>query len=209
HLAGVVLARDAGVPLTWADLITYRAGDACPQSGKPLQERRGIEVGHVFKLGTKYSAAMAATFTGQDGKRYPFIMGCYGIGTSRVVAAAVEQHNDQDGIRWPVTIAPYHCVVVPVGKPGDAVVEQAARGIYDELRAAGIEVVLDDRDLKPGVKFKDWDLIGLPFRVVCGRGVAEGVVEFKPRTGAVENVPVADAAKLVAERVRAALAGPA
>jgi prolyl-tRNA synthetase len=148
---------------------------------------------------------MKAEFTGQDQKLHPFIMGCYGIGTSRVIAAAVEQHNDQDGIRWPMAIAPYHCVIVPVGKPGDTAVEGAAQSIYDALIAAGIEAVLDDRDQKPGVKFKDWDLIGIPLRIVCGRGVAEGLVEFKPRDGAAANIPLTGAAADIIARVRAAL----
>jgi prolyl-tRNA synthetase len=207
HLVGFAPARDAAVALEWADILTYRAGDACPISGVPLQERRGIEVGHVFKLGTKYSAAMKAEFTGDDGKRHPFIMGCYGIGSSRVAAAAVEQHHDADGMTWPVSIAPFQCAVLPVGKPGDQAVEAAAKGIYDQLRAMGIEAVIDDRDLKPGVKFKDWDLIGVPYRVVCGRGVAEGIVELKTRAGgAVETVPLASAAERVAGQVRAELA---
>ena len=148
---------------------------------------------------------MQAEFTGQDQKLHPFIMGCYGIGTSRVVAAAVEQHHDADGIRWPMSIAPYQVVVVPVGKPGDAAVEAAAAGIYAQLTAAGIEAVLDDRDLKPGVKFKDWDLVGIPLRVVAGRGVAEGLVELKARGAAAENLPLAEAGDRVAELVRAAL----
>ena len=187
------------------DLVTVETGDGCPRCTATLAQKRGIEVGHIFKLGTKYSAAMKAEFMGQDQKLHPFIMGCYGIGTSRVIAAAVEQHNDQDGIRWPMAIAPYHCVIVPVGKPGDAAVEGAAQSIYDALLAAGIEAVLDDRDQKPGVKFKDWDLIGIPLRIVCGRGVAEGLVELKPRDGAAENIPLASAADVVIGRVRAAL----
>jgi len=204
HLVGFDLEREVPGTVDWVDITTTRAGDACPQSGKPLAERRGIEVGHVFKLGTKYSTAMKAEFTGQDSKLHPFIMGCYGIGTSRVVAAAVEQHHDADGICWPLSIAPWHCVVMPVGKPGDSVVEQAAQRIYDELRAQGVEAVLDDRDLKPGVKFKDWDLIGIPLRVVCGRGIAEGLVEYKVRKpGAqAENVAIAEVVGRVVAAVR-------
>jgi len=201
HLIGMRLERDAGIPFHWEDLATTVAGDACPHCGKPLLAKRGIEVGHVFKLGTKYSKAMQTTYLG-----HPFIMGCYGIGSSRVVAAAVEQHHDQDGICWPLAIAPYHCVVVPA-KAGDAAVEAAALGIYDQLREQGIETLLDDRDLKPGVKFKDWDLIGIPYRIVCGRGVATGMVELKPRRGPVEEITIAAAAASVASRVRAALQG--
>lgn len=207
HIVGFRLSRDAvGLPLHRDDLVTVETGDGCPRCSATLAQKRGIEVGHIFKLGTKYSAAMKAEFTGQDQKLHPFIMGCYGIGTSRVVAAAVEQHHDQDGIRWPMSIAPYHCVVVPVGKPGDTAVEGAAQSIYDALLAAGIEVVLDDRDQKPGVKFKDWDLVGIPLRVVCGRGVAEGLVELKPRDGAAVNIPLAGAAQDIIGRVQAALA---
>lgn len=207
HIVGYRLDRDAaGLTLLSDDLVTVETGDGCPRCSATLAQKRGIEVGHIFKLGTKYSAAMKAEFTGQDQKLHPFIMGCYGIGTSRVVAAAVEQHNDQDGIRWPMAIAPYHCVIVPVGKPGDLAVEGAAQSIYDALIAAGIETVLDDRDQKPGVKFKDWDLIGIPLRIVCGRGVAEGLVELKPRDAAAENIPLAGAAQTVIDRVQGALA---
>ena len=193
HLAGFRIARDAKVALNWDDIVTIRAGDGDPRSEGFLEEKRGIEVGHIFKLGTKYSAAMKAEYLGPDQKRHPFIMGCYGIGTSRVAAAAVEQHFDADGITWPVTIAPYQVVIVPAGKPGDTAVEGAAAALYAELQDAGIDVVLDDRDAKPGVKFKDWDLIGIPYRIVCGRGVAEGNVECKARGGENTNVAIATA----------------
>ena len=210
HLVGFRLDRDAGTSQLLADdIVTVESGDGCPRCTSALAQKRGIEVGHIFKLGTKYSVAMKSEFTGQDGKLHPFVMGCYGIGTSRVIAAAVEQHHDADGIRWPMAIAPYHCVVVPIGKPGDAAVEGAAQSIYDELIKQGVEAVLDDRDQKPGVKFKDWDLVGIPLRIVCGRGVAEGVVEFKPRGGEVANIPLAEAAGLVVVRVREALAASA
>lgn len=190
HVAGFRIARDAKVALNWDDIVTIRAGDGDPRGDGVLEEKRGIEVGHIFKLGTKYSAAMKAEYLGPDQKRHPFIMGCYGIGTSRVAAAAVEQHFDADGITWPVTIAPYQVVIVPAGKPGDTAVEGAAAALYVELQDAGIDVVLDDRDAKPGVKFKDWDLIGIPYRIVCGRGVAEGTVECKARGGENSNVAI-------------------
>ena len=206
HIVGHVLARDSAALTVHAeDILTAATGDGCPRCAATLELKRGIEVGHIFKLGTKYSQKMQAEFTGQDQKLHPFIMGCYGIGTSRVVAAAVEQHHDADGIRWPMSIAPYQVVVVPVGKPGDTMVEAAAGSIYVQLKEAGIEVVLDDRDLKPGVKFKDWDLIGIPLRVVAGRGVAEGLVEFKARGAAAENLPLAEAGARVAAQVRTAL----
>jgi prolyl-tRNA synthetase len=204
HLVGFVVERDAKVPYRFEDIVRTREGDLDPRGGT-LSEKRGIEVGHIFKLGTKYSAAMGAQYLGPDQKLHPFIMGCYGIGTSRVAAAAVEQHHDADGLKWPMSIAPYHCVVVPAGKPGDAAVEQAAEGIYAALAKAGLDVVIDDRDAKPGVKFKDWDLVGVPLRVICGRGVAEGKVEFKVRGGESRDLPIAEAADAVVAAYRAAM----
>lgn len=198
HLVGFVIERDAKAQFRWEDIVRTQAGDLDSRGGV-LAEKRGIEVGHIFKLGTKYSAAMKAEYLGPDQKLHPYIMGCYGIGTSRVAAAAVEQHWDADGLRWPISIAPYHCVIVPAGKPGDKAVEDAAQEIYAKLQKAGIDVVIDDRDAKPGVKFKDWDLVGIPLRVVCGRGIAEGKVEFKVRGGESKDVPVADAAATVIE----------
>jgi len=173
------------------DLALVRAGDGCRrcESGE-LAIRRGIEVGHIFQLGDKYSIAMDATFQGQDGQRHHFVMGCYGIGVSRLAAAAVEQHHDEQGIRWPVAIAPYAAVVMAMKKDGEQVA--AAERIYAGLRAAGIECVLDDRDSKPGPKFKDWDLIGLPLKVICGRGIAEGRAEIKTRGGRVEEPALED-----------------
>ncbi len=206
HLVGFRIARDAAVKLHWDDLVTIREGDGDPQGPGVLSEKRGIEVGHIFKLGTKYSAAMQALYLGPDQKRHPFIMGCYGIGSSRVVAAAVEQHHDADGITWPVSIAPYQVVIVPAGKPGDAAVEEAAEGLYRDLQAKGIEVLLDDRDAKPGVKFKDWDLVGIPYRIVCGRGVATGTVEVKPRGGTNADVPLAEAVGLATTWIQERLA---
>jgi prolyl-tRNA synthetase len=206
HLVGFVIERDATAAIIWADILTIRAGDADVASGKPLAERRGIEVGHIFKLGTKYSAAMGATYMGGDQKLHPYIMGCYGIGSSRVAAAAVEQHNDKDGITWPISIAPYHVVIVPAGKPGDAAVGEAAQRIHDELEQAGVEVLIDDRDLKPGVKFKDWDLLGIPFRIVVGKGLANGVVELKARTAAFAEIPAAEAVSRTLAAVREAQA---
>ncbi|GDY12755.1 proline--tRNA ligase [Planctomycetota bacterium] len=213
HLVGFRLDRDVVIrnarggsvtPIV-DDLLAIREGDADVASGKPLSERRGIEVGHVFKLGTKYSAAMQANYMGQDGKLHPYIMGCYGIGSSRVAAAAVEQHHDADGIRWPMAIAPYQVVIVPAGKPGDPAVGAASQDLHDRLESAGIDVILDDRDLKPGVKFKDWDLIGIPLRIVIGKGLANGLVELKPRTGAMAEIPVGEAAERTIAAVRAAL----
>ena len=167
--------------LLLADLTLIEAGDGCPRCGAPLEERRGIEVGHIFQLGSKYSAAMNATFTAENGKSQPFLMGCYGIGTSRLAAAAVEVHHDERGIVWPSSIAPYHIVLVPT-RWDKADQREAAEQVYRELKAAGLEVIIDDRDAKAGVKFKDWDLVGIPCKVVFGRALADGQVEVKGRT---------------------------
>ena len=206
HLVGLVIERDVDAKkFRWEDIVRIKAGDLDPAGGL-LAERRGIEVGHIFKLGTKYSTAMKAEFLGPDQKLHPFIMGCYGIGTSRVAAAAVEQHNDADGIRWPMSIAPYQVVIVSAGKPGDTAIDQAAEQLYNELLSAGVEVVIDDRDTKPGVKFKDWDLVGIPLRVVAGRGIAEGKFEFKVRGGEAKDIAIADAATHVVSEIRKHLA---
>ncbi len=182
---------DCGV-VTYGDFRTARAGAGCVRCGAPLSVIRGIEVGHVFKLGTKYSEKMKALFTDRDGKERPFVMGCYGIGTSRVAAAAIEQYHDENGMIWPATIAPYHAVIIPVNIADDTQ-WQAALKLYTDFTAAGIETLLDDREARAGVKFKDADLIGLPFIVIVGRDIGEGKVEFKTRkTGEKKLVPVAD-----------------
>ncbi|MDA3963851.1 MAG: proline--tRNA ligase [Planctomycetota bacterium] len=188
-----------------ADITLAVAGDVAPAGSGELVERRGIEAGHIFKLGTKYSAAMGAEFTGEDGKRHPLTMGCYGIGTSRLAAAAVEQHNDKNGIVWPMSIAPYQVVVVPT-RADDENLMGVAQQLYTELKAQGIEVILDDRDAKPGVKFKDWDLIGIPVKVVAGRGVADGNLEIKTRQGEGGDVAISDAVTHVVGLVRDAMA---
>jgi prolyl-tRNA synthetase len=205
HLAGFEPARDAGLTLNWCAITTIQAGDRSPRSEALLEERRGIEAGHIFQLGTKYSAAMNACFTDETNTLRPFIMGCYGIGSSRVVAAAVEQYHDDNGICWPIPIAPYHCVVLAAGKGDEQA--QAAEQLYERLRRAGIEVVLDDRAGSPGMKFKDWDLIGVPLRIVVGRGLAEGKVECKARAGgAAEDRSLDAAVSWVCEQVAEALA---
>lgn len=194
HLVGFDLERDASVDINFADILLSRSGDACPLSGKPLTERRGIEVGHIFKLGTKYAEPMQALFTDQDSKRKPMTMGCYGIGTSRVAAAAVEQYHDDHGMLWPMPIAPYHCVILAT-KKNDSESLTAAEELYKQLQASGIECIFDDRDLGPGVKFKDWDLIGIPMRIVFGRGFADGLIEVKMRGEASSDVAIADVAQ--------------
>ena len=159
------------------------AGDACPVCGAPVKHARGIEVGQVFKLGTKYSEAMKAYYKDENMKDHPIVMGCYGIGVTRTMAAIIEQHHDDNGIVWPIAVAPYH-VIITVMKPDDEVQAKVADQIYSELTAAGVEVMLDDRKERPGVKFKDADLLGIPVRITVGRGAADGMIEYKMRRDA-------------------------
>ncbi|MBZ0153805.1 MAG: proline--tRNA ligase [Planctomycetes bacterium] len=181
HCLNVNLGRDCRMP-SFKELRLARAGEGCPLSGKPLEQARGIEVGHIFKLGTKYSKAMAATFMDQGGKPTPFVMGCYGIGVSRTPAAAIEQHFDDKGMVWPVSIAPFECVVAMLDPKRDE--QQAlAQQLYEQLQKAGVDVCLDDRPMSPGAKFKDLELIGVPVQVFVGRKAGEGQVEFLVRKG--------------------------
>jgi prolyl-tRNA synthetase len=207
HVTNVAFDRDYRGEV--ADVRLAAAGDPCPSCdvGR-LASYRGIEAGHIFILGTKYSEPMRANFIDEKQQQRPLVMGCYGIGVSRLVATTVEQHHDENGICWPMSIAPYHVHLVTLG--GDADVLAAARGIHDALGDAGVDVLWDDRDERPGVKFKDADLVGVPLRVTIGaRGLASGQVELKVRTSpdprAVELLPVTKAADIVADRVRAAL----
>ena len=188
HLVGANLA-DLGIDnLKFTDIRLVEAGDFCPECGKPLKVTQGIEVGNIFKLGTKYSKPMNAVYLDKNGKSHPYIMGCYGIGISRTAAAAVEAHNDEQGIKWPISIAPYHVVIVPVNIQ-DKLQMETAEKMYEELKKAGVEVVLDDRDERAGVKFKDADLIGFPYRVTVGKTINDGLVEYKTReTGEIETV---------------------
>ncbi len=206
HMVGANFGADIQMPEIVTDIRLVEQGDFCPECGKPLFVTKGIEVGNIFKLGTKYSKPMNAVYTDADGKTKPYIMGCYGIGISRTAAAAVEAHNDEHGIKWPIAIAPYHAIVIPVSTK-DELQMQVAEKIYNELQNAGIEVVIDDRDERAGVKFKDADLIGFPFRVTVGKTIAEGLVEFKTRsTGEMENLtPEAAAAKIIEEVKKAVL----
>ncbi|MBK8172263.1 MAG: proline--tRNA ligase [Sandaracinaceae bacterium] len=179
HLTNVNYGRDFKAEL--ADLRTVAAGDACPECGAALDLYQGIEGGHIFILGTHYSAKMGATFLDEKGAEKPIIMGCYGIGVSRLIAAAIEQHHDENGITWPLAIAPYHVIVTPLGK--EDAIREAAEKVYTSLLAAGVEVILDDRDERPGVKFKDADLLGIPLRITIGqKSLAQGKVELKKRT---------------------------
>ncbi len=179
HTVGVNFA-DITAPIQFADIRLVEKGELCPSCESKLNVTRGIEVGNIFKLGTKYSAKMNATFTAEDGSEKPFVMGCYGIGISRTAAAAVERYHDEHGIKWPVAIAPYHVVIVPVNT-NDEKQSKVAEELYQKCLKNGIEAVLDDRDLRAGVKFKDADLIGFPYRIVVGKGIENGTVEFKNR----------------------------
>lgn len=190
HLLNVNPGRDF-TPTYVADIRLIQEGDPCPHCGSKVSKARGIEVGQVFKLFTKYSEAMHATFLDENGKEKPMVMGCYGVGVSRTMAAAIEQNNDKDGMIWPVAIAPYEVLVVPVNTKDEAST-QKAEAIYEELKKAGVEAVIDDRNERPGVKFKDADLIGYPLRVVVGpKTLAEGKLEVKVRrTGEVQMLPL-------------------
>jgi prolyl-tRNA synthetase len=182
HLAGVNFGRDLPEPALVADLRKVVAGDASPDGKGPLEIVRGIEVGHIFQLRTKYSEAMKATFLSETGEARPFEMGCYGIGVTRIVAAAIEQNHDERGIVFPAPMAPFEVALVPIGYAKSDKVRAAADALHDALAAAGIDVLMDDRDERPGVLFADMDLIGIPHRVVIGeRGLAAGNAEYKGR----------------------------
>jgi prolyl-tRNA synthetase len=190
HLRHVSIERDIQVG-KWADLRTVTTGEPCPVCGKPLKIQRAIEVGHVFKLGTKYSVALGAYFLNEAGQQEPAIMGCYGIGITRTMQAVIEQCNDKDGIVWPLSVAPFAVCITPLSVAPDSQGIKLARQFYDELTGRGIEVILDDRDERPGVKFKDADLIGFPFRIALGeKSLAKGEVEIKPRGGKLEGVKI-------------------
>ncbi len=203
HLTGVNLTRD--VPdARRADLRDVTPDDPCPKCGGELTFARGIEVGHIFRLGTKYSQALGATYLDAEGKSHPIVMGCYGIGISRIVAAAIEQGHDENGIIFPIPIAPVAVEVLPLKPKGEAM--EVSTRIHDQLWERGVDCLLDDRDLRPGVKFKDGDLLGIPLRVVVGpKGLKNGEVELKHRrSGEVQMLPVDQAVDRLVELVRAA-----
>jgi prolyl-tRNA synthetase len=208
HLTGVNRGRDWEGEV--ADIRLATNGDPCPNcAGGKLKAYRGIEGGHIFILGTRYSATMGAEYSDESQQKKPLVMGCYGIGVSRLVATTIEQNHDADGIRWPMSVAPYHVHLIAIGKEDKE--RNEARRIYDELWASGVEVLWDDRDERPGVKFKDADLLGVPLRITVGaKALANGNVELKPRTEPdpkkAELVPVADVVRVVTERVKKALA---
>jgi prolyl-tRNA synthetase len=198
HLIHVVPGRDFDA--TYVDLRKAAAGDPCPRCGKPMDYYRGIEVGHTFKLGTKYSTSMKATYLDLQGKAQPFIMGCYGIGVSRVVAACIEQCHDPNGIVWPAALAPWDLTIVALNMSNPQV-KQTAESLYQDALKSGLDVLLDDREESAGVKLKDADLIGIPLRIVVGeRKIGEGKVEFRRRSEkASEDVPLSDVLKRVTD----------
>ena len=179
HYRNVNINRDFK-PKYIKDIRTIKEGEPCPKCSAPVKVELGIEVGHIFKLGTKYSKALDCVYLDEDGKENLMVMGCYGIGVNRSMAAVIEQNNDDNGIIWPMAIAPYHVIVVPVNTT-DRVQMETAEKIYKELINSGIEVLLDDRDERPGVKFKDADLIGIPIRITVGKKSGEGIIEYKMR----------------------------
>ena len=202
HFRHVSMARDITVT-HWADLRAAQAGEACPACGAPLKIQRAIEVGHVFKLGTKFSLPLDALFLDESGRQQPAVMGCYGLGITRTWQAIIEQCHDQDGIIWPLSVAPYVVCLTPLGvKPGSPVMTLAEK-LYAELNAAGVEVIIDDRDERPGVKFKDSELIGFPIRVGLGeKSLAKGEVELKIRGGALTLVKAEEAVSKVLEVIQ-------
>ncbi len=210
HLTGVNWGRDVPEPDAVADLRNVVEGDASPDGKGLLAIERGIEVGHVFYLGTKYSRAMEATFLGEDGKPQYFEMGCYGIGITRLPAAAIEQNHDERGIIWPDTIAPFTVVICPIGMDRSAEVRAAAETLHDRLREQGVDVLLDDRGERPGAMFADWELIGVPHRVVISdRGLKEGQLEYQHRRETTPTkVAVAQVAGFLAARLAPAGSSP-
>jgi prolyl-tRNA synthetase len=201
HLAGVNWGRDLPEPLV-ADIRNVIEGDASPDGKGVLEICRGIEVGHIFQLGTRYSEAMNCVYLNEKGQSQPMVMGCYGVGVTRVLGAAIEQCFDDRGIVWPVSIAPFQVVICPMGYDRSEAVRETSDRLHAELQTAGIEVILDDRGERPGAMFADWELIGVPYRVVIGdRGLKEGQLEFQARTDKEATVvPVVDmAAKVIAE----------
>jgi prolyl-tRNA synthetase len=207
HLKNVSIERDIKVT-QWFDLRTVGAGEPCAKCGKSLKIRRAIEVGHVFKLGTKYSDKFSAQYLDETGNRKPCVMGCYGIGVTRTLQAVIEQCNDKDGIIWPLSVAPYTICITPLAVAPDSAAMKLAEKIYADLTARGVEVILDDRDERPGVKFKDADLVGFPIRVGIGeKSLAKGEVEIKPRGGALQSVKADAAVEAVMKLVQEGGAG--
>jgi prolyl-tRNA synthetase len=202
HVTGANVDRDFRVD-RWEDLVQIRDGDRCPVDGGALQIGRSIVVGHIYQLGTYYSEPLGATYQAEDGSQRPYVMGSYGIGISRIMAATVEQRHDDAGMIWPKLLAPYEVAVIMANADAPMVTEEAER-IYRELGDRGIEVVLDDREERAGVKFADADLVGYPVQVVVGsRGLESGTVDLKVRaTGERSRAPLAEASQAVADLLR-------
>jgi prolyl-tRNA synthetase len=202
HHFGINWNRDADLP-ELSDLRNVVEGDPSPDGLGTIRLARGIEVGHIFQLGTKYSKSMNAVVLGEDGKSHVMPMGCYGIGVSRIVAAAIEQNHDENGICWPEPLAPFRVAILPMNAAKSYRVREAAEQLYEELRAAGVEVLLDDRNVRPGVMFNDMELIGIPHRVVIGeRGLDEGQLEYRQRTAAEnESIPLDGACAAILDRL--------
>jgi prolyl-tRNA synthetase len=197
HLKNVSLERDIQVS-QWADLRTVQVGEPCANCSKSLKIRRAIEVGHVFKLGTKYSEKFNASYLDEAGNRNLSFMGCYGIGVTRTLQAVIEQGNDKDGIIWPMSVAPYRVCITPLNVDASSEAMKVAENIYADLTARGVDVILDDRDERPGVKFKDADLVGFPLRIGIGeKSLAKGEIEIKPRGGTLQFIKVAEAVERV------------
>ncbi|MGF1675628.1 MAG: proline--tRNA ligase [Rivularia sp. (in: cyanobacteria)] len=206
HVVGANWGEQFKIPEIVVDIRTARIGDrACHDSSQTLKSARGIEVGHIFQLGSKYSQAMGATFTTEQGKEKPLEMGCYGVGVSRIAQAAVEQSYDKDGIIWPVAIAPYHAIVT-IPNIKDAQQVEVAEKLYTELNQAGIETVLDDRSERAGAKFKDADLIGIPYRIVTGRAIADGKVEVVERKSSESyEIAIDEVVSILQQKIKDAL----
>jgi prolyl-tRNA synthetase len=204
HLRGVDIARDIE-PDKWADLRCVVSDEGCPRCERgTLEVYKAMEIGHIFKLGTKYSESMGAKVLTEEGKPVPIVMGSYGIGVERIITAAIEQHNDADGIIWPKSIAPFD-VVVTVTNMKDDRLRETGEKLYKDLQRAGLEALLDDRDERAGVKFKDADLIGIPYRITIGKKVADGLVElFERQTKTSEDVKLSE---IVSRVQKLALAG--
>ena len=204
HLKNVNMGRDFKA-MAVIDIRNMEEGDGCLKCGSPVKVAHGIEVGHIFKLGTKYSKAFNCTYLDEAGKEHPMVMGSYGIGVNRLMAAIIEQNNDENGIIWPVSIAPYHVVIIPVNATIEEQMKTAER-IYSELQSAGVEVILDDRNERAGVKFKDADLIGIPIRITVGKKAEEGIVEYKLRKSSeVKELKIEDAIAQARQEVMSAL----
>jgi prolyl-tRNA synthetase len=202
-LRGVAVERDIKVS-EWTDLRTVQPGELCAATGKPLKIGRAIEVGHVFKLGTKYSEKLDAYFLDESGQRRPAVMGCYGIGVTRTLQAVIEQCHDKDGVIWPLSVAPYTVCLTPLSVAPGSPVMTLAEKIYAELSSRGVDVILDDRDERPGVKFKDSELVGFPIRLGIGeKSLAKGEVELKQRGGPLTPLKVESAVPKILELLKA------